>query len=80
MWILLFAVPTSSLAFVTGRARHGASYPLITGAFGLMALATGVTAFGRGALETPATVIGSLMLAAAHVANWRLRHAHGHPG
>jgi hypothetical protein len=76
VWILLFAVPTAGLAFVTGRARHGASYPLIIGALGLIALAIGV-AFGSTRLETPVTVTGSLLLAAAHIANWRLRHAHG---
>jgi MerC mercury resistance protein len=77
VWILLFALPTAGLAFVTGRARHGASYPLVIGVLGLMALATGV-AFGNTPIETPVTVTGSLLLAAAHIANWRLRHAHGH--
>lgn len=76
VWILLFAVPTAGLAFVTGRARHGASYPLMIGAVGLIALAIGV-AFDSTRLETPVTVTGSLLLAAAHIANWRLRHAHG---
>ena len=76
VWILLFAMPTAGLAFVTGRARHGAFYPLIVGALGLMALATGIV-FGSTRLETPITVTGSLLLAAAHIANWRLRHAHG---
>ena len=76
-WILLFAVPTAGLAFVTGRNRHGATYPLIVGAFGLVALAIGV-AFASTRLETPVTVTGSLLLAAAHIANWRLRHARGH--
>ena len=75
LWILLFALPTAGLAFVTGRTRHGAFYPLIIGAFGLVALAIGV-AFGNSRLETPVTVTGSLLLAAAHIANWRLRHAH----
>ena len=76
VWILAFAIPTSAIAFVTGRAHHGAIYPLVLGVGGLFLLAIGALVFGTSAAETPVTVCGSLMLAGAHLANWRLRHTH----
>ena len=77
--ILVFAVPSSLTALVIGRRSSGAAAPLATGVVGLAALAAGALIFGSTALETPLTVAGSLVLAAAHVANWRLRHArHDH--
>lgn len=76
LWILAFAIPTSAVAFVSGRSHHGARYPLVLGMSGLSLLAIGAIAFGATAGETPITVCGSLALAAAHFANWRLRHLH----
>jgi len=79
LWILAFAVPSSLLALLTGRASHGAAYPAFAGIAGLILLAIGAIAFGGTATETPVTVAGSLFLAAAHIANWHLRHArHAH--
>jgi hypothetical protein len=75
-WVLAFAVPASGLALAMGRVRHGTVYPLVLGAVGLLLLAVGALMFGGTALETPVTVVGSLALAGAHVANWRLRHGH----
>ena len=75
IWVLAFAVPTSGLALITGRARHGVIHPLAIGIVGLGLLAVGALAFGETIWETPITVVGGLSLAAAHVINWRLRHA-----
>lgn len=77
VWILLFAVPASGAALLGGRARHRASWPSGAGACGLLCLVLGAFAVERASDETAITVAGSLMLAAAHVANWRLRHRVG---
>jgi hypothetical protein len=76
LWVLAFAVPASGAALFTGRARHGAGFPVLLGIAGLALLALGVLLFGATRWETPVTVLGSLTLAGAHMANWRLRHAH----
>ncbi|MGN6819960.1 MAG: MerC domain-containing protein [Sphingomonas sp.] len=75
--ILVFAIPSSLIALVIGQRGHLHAAPLLVGIAGLTLLALGALVFGAGALETPLTVAGSLTLAGAHVANWRLRHA-GH--
>jgi hypothetical protein len=75
VWILVFAVPSSALALFTGRHRHRRAYPLIIGAIGLILLATGALFLLGGRWETPVTILGSLCLASAHIANWRLRHS-----
>lgn len=76
VWVLAFAVPTSALALFTGRRHHRRVYPLMIGAVGLMLLAFGALLLLGGRWETPVTIMGSLCLAFAHVANWRLRHLH----
>ncbi|MDB5705681.1 MAG: MerC mercury resistance protein [Sphingomonas bacterium] len=79
VWLLAFAVPASGLALVSGRMRHGAVYPLVVGATGLALLAVGALVVATTPAETWVTVAGSLSLAFAHGANWRLRHAlHAH--
>jgi hypothetical protein len=77
LWVLAFAVPASGVALVTGRARHGSLHPLVLGVVGLVLLAVGVMVFGATHWETPVTVTGSILLATAHVRNWRLRHLAG---
>ena len=77
VWILAFAVPSSALALFTGRHHHRRAYPLTIGATGLILLATGALLLLGGRWETPVTIMGSLCLAYAHIANWRLRHS-GH--
>jgi CHASE2 domain-containing sensor protein len=78
VWVLAFAVPTSALALVTGWRHHRRTYPLMVGAAGLALLAIGALLLLGGRWETPVTIIGSLCLATAHIANWRLRHLHHH--
>jgi hypothetical protein len=75
VWVLAFAVPTSALALFTGRHHHRRAHPLMIGAAGLILLATGALFLLGGRWETPVTVLGSLCLALAHIANWRLRHS-----
>jgi hypothetical protein len=74
-WLLLLAVPASTLALIGGgfaRERRGL---LILGSAGIVMLASGALIFGASPAETPVTVAGSLMLAFAHLSNWRRRHA-----
>lgn len=75
VWVLVFAVPTSALALFTGRRHHRRAYPVMIGTAGLILLATGALLLLGGHWETPVTIIGSLCLASAHIANWRLRHS-----
>ena len=73
--VLLFAIPVSAFALVEGWRRHRGLAPLFVGGVGLALMAAGL-AFGNwAALETGVTVAGSLLLAGAHVANWRRRVA-----
>ena len=75
VWILAFAAPSSALALFAGRRHHRRAYPLMMGATGLILLAPGALLLLGGRWEAPVTIIGSLCLACAHVANWRLRHS-----
>jgi hypothetical protein len=75
LWLLCLAVPASTLALVSGGVGRKKRVPLLLGGAGLALLAAGAILFGATAAETPATVAGSLALAAAHGLNWRLRHA-----
>ncbi len=74
-WVLALAVPASTVALVSGQTRHRRAYPLILGLTGLALLFGGAFLTDVRANETLLTVAGSLMLAAAHIANWRLRNA-----
>ncbi len=71
--VLAFALPISAVALGEGWRRHRGLTPLAVGAFGLMLLAAGLAFEDWVAVETGVTVAGSLLLAGAHVANWRGR-------
>ncbi|MGC6331009.1 MerC domain-containing protein [Rhizorhabdus sp. FW153] len=71
--VLLLAIPTSAFALVAGWRRHRASVPLAVGSAGLVLMAAGIAFASREAIETGLTVAGSLLLAGAHIANWRNR-------
>ncbi|WP_337847041.1 MerC domain-containing protein [Sphingomonas sp.] len=73
--VLAFALPVSAVALGEGWRRHRGLTPLFVGAFGLMLLAAGLAFEDWVAVETGVTVAGSLLLAGAHVANWRGRVA-----
>lgn len=71
--VLALAVPTSTFALISGWRWHRAPTPLLTGLIGLLIMG-GAIAFARDELaETVVTVAGSLLLAGAHIANWRKR-------
>ena len=71
--LLLLAVPVSAFALVRGYRHHGAMLPALFGGVGLALLAAGVFAASTEAMETGLTVAGGLLLAAAHLRNWKLR-------
>lgn len=66
------AVPVSGWAMVRGYRLHGLATPALIGAWGIVALAFGSLGGFRWLVETGFTVIGSLLLGAAHLQNWRL--------
>ena len=75
IWVLALAVPVSGAVLVAGRPKNSGAFPLILGLCGLALLVGGViTRFE--AAETLLTIVGSLCLCVAHVANWRLRYVH----
>lgn len=71
--VLAFAVPTSAIALVGGWRKHRAFVPLAVGSVGLVLMAVGIVFASREILETAITVSGGLLLAGAHIANWRKR-------
>ena len=74
--MLMLALPTSLFALAQGWRRRGGIAPLMTGLTGLAMMAAGVV-LAHGALgEALWTVAGSLLLAGAHIINWR-RAGHG---
>lgn len=74
LWVLAFAIPTASVALASGVASHADRRPLIFGLAGIATLTAAASLPEGMAMETPATVLGSLILAIAHIWNWRLRH------
>lgn len=74
LWALCLAVPTSGTALLVGRRRHGAWLPLAAGGIGLALLAAGALLLHDSPYEVPVTIAGTILLVAAHLANWRLRH------
>jgi MerC mercury resistance protein len=73
--VLLFAIPTSTFALIEGWRRHRGVAPLFVGGAGLALMAAGLAFESWVAMETGVTVAGSLLLAGAHVSNWRRRRA-----
>lgn len=76
--VLAFALPVSAVALGEGWRRHRGLTPLFVGAAGLVLLAAGLAFEEWVAVETGVTVAGSLLLAGAHVANWRGRSPQTH--
>ncbi len=72
---LAFAVPATGGALYVGYRHHRLAMPLLVGGAGIALLALGVLHWGETPLEAPVTILGSLLIAGAHVANWRLRRA-----
>jgi hypothetical protein len=79
IFALALAIPATGGALYVGYRRHRLAAPLLAGGAGIALLSLGVLYWGHGPLETPVTIIGSLLIAAAHAANWRLRRlSHTH--
>ncbi|WP_347304091.1 MerC domain-containing protein [Croceibacterium sp. TMG7-5b_MA50] len=70
--VLLLAVPTSAVALWGATRRPEGRACLLAGAAGLSLMALGLF-MPTDRAETAATVAGSLLLAGAHLANWRAR-------
>jgi hypothetical protein len=73
LWALAFAVPTSIAALALGVRRHRQAAPLLLAGAGLALLAAGAVADVPELAETLLTVPGALLLAGAHLRNWRSR-------
>lgn len=70
--MVLIALPLSGFALARGFGRHHRPLPLVLGASGLALMTGAVVVEPSEAWETGLTVLGSLMLAGAHLWNWRL--------
>ena len=73
LWLVVIAGPTSGYALLAGRRGERRYRPAALGIAGVMFLLIGATV-AAGAFETLVTVVGGLLLATAHVLNWRSRH------
>jgi MerC mercury resistance protein len=71
--ILMFAIPTSLYALLSGFREHGQLKSLIFGFIGILCLFLGLWIEHFALAETVLTVIGSLFLAAGHLQNIRWR-------
>lgn len=65
------AVPTSILAMASGHARHGRAVPILLAGIGLMLLGVGAFAVEAEIVERIVSSTGAVILATAHVLNWR---------
>ncbi|HYC94896.1 MAG TPA: MerC domain-containing protein [Sphingomicrobium sp.] len=70
---LAVAVPSSAIAMARGYRHHGVALPALLGAIGLALLCLGTLSGAPLAVETGLTVCGSVILAIAHLRNWRLQ-------
>ena len=76
---VLIAAPVAVLSFVDPATRRPRSWPLATAAIlGLALMIAGALEFPSAADERVLTVLGGLLLAGAHLTNWRRRHHDAH--
>lgn len=73
--LLALAMPLSLSALIVGYDQHGAVLPAVIGAAGLGLMAMGLFMAESRTAETGLTVIGTVLVAVAHLRNWRLWHA-----
>ncbi|MGO1070461.1 MerC domain-containing protein [Lysobacter sp. CA199] len=75
---VMFAAPITALALYSAhRSRSLRGGIVVLAAIGLTCLVVGATRVFGDQVELPLTVAGSVLLASAHIGNWRSRHA-GH--
>ncbi len=67
----VLALPTSALAMTLGHRRHGLRWPLVDAGIGLTLLGIGAFAIDSEAVERAISSVGAVLLAVAHVGNWR---------
>jgi uncharacterized membrane protein YfcA len=77
VWMLCVAIPTSGATLALGYRDHRVRWFLAIGCVGLCFLGAGALIFLGTSLDTPVTIAGSLLIA-AHILNWRRRHAAHH--
>lgn len=68
--MLALAVPTSLFALIRGRRRRG-THRIILGMCGIALMTIGAFLTSEPRVEAAWTVTGSVMLAIAHILNWR---------
>ncbi|KQM64764.1 hypothetical protein ASE65_16055 [Sphingomonas sp. Leaf16] len=66
-----FAVPTSILAMASGYRRHALRRPAALAGVGLTLLGLGAFGVDTETVERIVTSIGAVILATAHILNWR---------
>ncbi|WP_298089808.1 MerC domain-containing protein [uncultured Sphingomonas sp.] len=72
------ALPTSVLAIASGYRRHRRRWPFILAGAGLTLLGIGAFAIDTETAERAVSTTGAVLLAVAHVGNWRaLSHRTG---
>lgn len=72
LWLLLFALPFSTLVLWRHSLRRGRREPFLLGMSGLAIMAAALALEGQ-VLEPIVTGVGALLLAGAHILNWRGR-------
>lgn len=71
--LLALALPLSFMALLGGYRHHGRWLPPAVGFLGLALMGAGVAFEDSRILETGLTVVGTTLVALAHIRNWRLR-------
>jgi hypothetical protein len=69
LMLIAVALPVSAFAFWRGLRQHGHARPVILGLVGFVLMLTG--AFAHGLSVQALTIAGGLLVAAAHLLNWR---------
>lgn len=77
LWALLTALPVSLFMLLSSYRNHSDHVPLLLGTNGLTLMACALLIPDRMA-ETAVSSSGALLLAGAHLVNWRLRGLHAH--
>jgi hypothetical protein len=73
--MVMLAIPVSAIAIGRGYRHHGILAPAFVAAAGLIGLVVGAAAQLDIVMETGITVLGSCLLAGAHIGNLRLRRS-----
>jgi len=72
VYIVALALPLSLSVLVFGAHQHKSLIPLVAGSLGLLSMTVALAAKHESA-EVTLSVIGAVILAVAHISNWRRR-------